>query len=208
MGLHTRVPNIYILWTRWLKGNTTDLFINIFIFICIITQYSFLIACSIRIAPSDPPPDLVWDKWASPNCYLNHTLAFNLFDILGLVELNDVERLRLFHNLDYDGDGTLRFTELVRPHVFVPVIPQSVSNGAQLAEMGNYSNAVDYAYSSSTAKSISGPLGNDLMNPNNVSIWELMWVIEVYRRVKSYRVETWGPFYGNGLDGKVPVDIW
>ncbi|KAJ3411657.1 translational elongation factor EF-1 alpha [Chytridiales sp. JEL 0842] len=191
-----------------LRGSLSDLLISLFFITLPIIQYTFLIQCGTTLSPISwdtylprffygtqpkdscrawyPPEPYMVDLKLAPNCSLDYELSQSLFDIFGMGGMTPVERRKLFDRLDLDGDGRLRFWELTRPHVFRR--PEGVEEEMFLRW--------------------DPPTNVDLANPNNVEISEMMYIVEVWRRIKMSGVENFGPLYGNGLDGRFVPDVW
>jgi hypothetical protein len=191
-----------------IRGAVINLLINIFFITLPIVQYYYLIKCGTTISPISwdyylprfyqgtqqkdscrawyPPPSYYDDvRWAS-NCSLDYRTAQSLFDMFGMSEMTNTERQKLFDKMDLDGDGRLRFWEMTRPHAFRR--PDGVAEQIFMSP--------------------DPPSQIDLANPNNVQVSELMYIIEVWRRIKRSGVENLGPLYGDGLDGRFVPDVW
>ncbi|KAJ3190678.1 hypothetical protein HK101_008469 [Irineochytrium annulatum] len=167
-----------ILFLRWLLA--PERLLSLFVVLLIAAQYYYIILAGVTIPPSNwpyatkrffdsvlytcnctlPPSSLDDDKVFAPNCTLDGPTASALFDVLGLIRMSAQERSRLFEWLDGDGDGLLRWPELTAAHVWLPRATMETLNGTVVEE-------------------------NDVGNPNNVTIWELDWVVEVWRRARD-----------------------
>ncbi|KAI9357621.1 ankyrin repeat-containing domain protein [Zopfochytrium polystomum] len=203
----------------FLRGNSTDLILNLVIASLVACQYAILIRTATLVAPtqwptllprfirSSLPPStacnltpvpahrplaslLADDAAWFPNCTLPATLAVRAFALLGIPERAWGP---LFLYLDADADGALRWPEIARCHVAPGWGCQNVVGGG-----------------TTTAAGI-GP-GGAMLNETEVAaagpaVWDLVWWVEVWRRVRAMprelgsaewkRVEV---YFGDGSD--------
>jgi hypothetical protein len=139
--------------------------------------------------------NLTQSKIDSPSqCQMNLWNASVLFDALGLFPMTESERAQLFHALDLDNDGFLRWPELNFRHKWIGLAGVGVSDNGTVG--------------------LSDTLYNQTYS-NLPVMWELYWRVEVWRRVRSLLGNQWDNHqsilhqFGNGLtDGKPQLQLF
>ncbi|KAJ3100366.1 hypothetical protein HDU96_010361 [Phlyctochytrium bullatum] len=180
------------------RGNFAALAVNTVVLLLIILQYYFLISAGIRLSPSNWPTLL--DRYfraISSDCQCQ-------LPPLSLQE--DTEKApncaldRDAANVLFDILGLTPMTGVERSELFRSL---DVDRDGRLRwpELTRPHVWVDNGR------------GVDIGNPANVSMWELTWITEVWRRGRDAKaaygagervLSRWGILYGSGLDSSMP----